>query len=177
MRNGSQGTKAWNDRFLLYPLVERGSARWKGFLLNAATIIRSMFHIVPDLYNGTIFFLSPPPLSLYSFHRCNFLRNIFFRIPHIPNIYLLRTLTKLRREFLLKCQLIKSSALICTFLIPLVIFRTCRVFFSSFCTSRGFIISPIQETYKKRLSRRYVIHVRSLRAIMSEDEFVELLSR
>lgn len=183
MRNGSQGTKAWNDRFLFYPLVERGSARWKGFLLNAATIIRSMFHIVPDLYNGTIFFLSPPPLSLYSFHRCNFLRNIFFRIPHIPNIYLLRTLTKLRREFytfsleiLLKCQLIKSSALICTF-IPLVIFRTCRVFFSSFCTSRGFIISPIQETYKKRLSRRYVIHVRSLRAIMSEDEFVELLSR
>lgn len=181
MRNGSQGTKAWNDRFLLYPLVERGSARWKGFLLNAATIIRSMFHIVPDLYNGTIFFLSPPPLSLYSFHRCNFLRNIFFRIPQF--IYLsfasLRTLTKLRREFLLKCQLIKSSALICTFLayIPLVIFRTCRVFFSSFCTSRGFIISPIQETYKKRLSRRYVIHVRSLRAIMSEDEFVELLSR
>lgn len=149
MRNGSQGTKAWNDRFLLYPLVERGSARWKGFLLNAATIIRSMFHIVPDLYNGTIFFLSPPPLSLYSFHRCNFLRNIFFRIPHIPNIYLLRTLTKLRREFLLKCELIKSSALICTFLayIPLVIFRTCRVFFLLFARLEDLLY----HRYKKRI--------------------------
>lgn len=121
--------------------------------------------------------LSSPSFSLF-FSSLQF-SSKYFRIPHIPNIYLLRTLTKLRREFLLKCQLIKSSALICTFLayIPLVIFRTCRVFFSSFCTSRGFIISPIQETYKKRLSRRYVTHVRSLRAIMSEDEFVELLSR
>lgn len=138
--------------------------------------------ILYQIYTTVLSSFSLLPLFLFILFIVAIFFEIFSFVFH-NIIYLsfasLRTLTKLRREFLLKCQLIKSSALICTFLayIPLVIFRTCRVFFSSFCTSRGFIISPIQETYKKRLSRRYVIHVRSLRAIMSEDEFVELLSR
>lgn len=138
--------------------------------------------ILYQIYTTVLSSFSLLPLFLFILFIVAIFFEIFSFVFH-NIIYLsfasLRTLTKLRREFLLKCQLIKSSALICTFLayIPLVIFRTCRVFFSSFCTSRGFIISPIQETYKKRLSRRYVTHVRSLRAIMSEDEFVELLSR
>lgn len=136
--------------------------------------------ILYQIYTTVLSSFSLLPLFLFILFIVAIFFEIFSFVFH-NIIYLsfasLRTLTKLRREFLLKCQLIKSSALICTFLIPLVIFRTCRVFFSSFCTSRGFIISPIQETYKKRLSRRYVIHVRSLRAIMNEDEFVELLSR
>lgn len=136
--------------------------------------------ILYQIYTTVLSSFSLLPLFLFILFIVAIFFEIFSFVFH-NIIYLsfasLRTLTKLRREFLLKCQLIKSSALICTFLIPLVIFRTCRVFFSSFCTSRGFIISPIQETYKKRLSRRYVIHVQSLRAIMSEDEFVELLSR
>lgn len=138
--------------------------------------------ILYQIYTTVLSSFSLLPLFLFILFIVAIFFEIFSFVFH-NIIYLsfasLRTLTKLRREFLLKCQLIKSSALICTFLayIPLVIFRTCRVFFSSFCTSRGFIISPIQETYKKRLSRRYVIHVRSLRAIMREDEFVELLSR
>lgn len=138
--------------------------------------------ILYQIYTTVLSSFSLLPLFLFILFIVAIFFEIFSFVFH-NIIYLsfasLRTLTKLRREFLLNCQLIKSSALICTFLayIPLVIFRTCRVFFSSFCTSRGFIISPIQETYKKRLSRRYVIHVRSLRAIMSEDEFVELLSR
>lgn len=136
--------------------------------------------ILYQIYTTVLSSFSLLPLFLFILFIVAIFFEIFSFVFH-NIIYLsfasLRTLTKLRREFLLKCQLIKSSALICTFLIPLVIFKTCRVFFSSFCTSRGFIISPIQETYKKRLSRRYVIHVRSLRAIMSEDEFVELLSR
>lgn len=138
--------------------------------------------ILYQIYTTVLSSFSLLPLFLFILFIVAIFFEIFSFVFH-NIIYLsfasLRTLTKLRREFLLKCQLIKSSVLICTFLayIPLVIFRTCRVFFSSFCTSRGFIISPIQETYKKRLSRRYVIHVRSLRAIMSEDEFVELLSR
>lgn len=138
--------------------------------------------ILYQIYTTVLSSFSLLPLFLFILFIVAIFFEIFSFVFH-NIIYLsfasLRTLTKLRREFLLKCQLIKSSAPICTFLayIPLVIFRTCRVFFSSFCTSRGFIISPIQETYKKRLSRRYVIHVRSLRAIMSEDEFVELLSR
>lgn len=138
--------------------------------------------ILYQIYTTVLSSFSLLPLFLFILFIVAIFFEIFSFVFH-NIIYLsfasLRTLTKLRREFLLKCQLIKSSALICTFLayIPLVIFRTCRVFFSSFCTSRGFIISPIQETYKKRLSRRYVIHIRSLRAIMSEDEFVELLSR
>lgn len=138
--------------------------------------------ILYQIYTTVLSSFSLFPLFLFILFIVAIFFEIFSFVFH-NIIYLsfasLRTLTKLRREFLLKCQLIKSSALICTFLayIPLVIFRTCRVFFSSFCTSRGFIISPIQETYKKRLSRRYVIHIRSLRAIMSEDEFVELLSR
>lgn len=136
--------------------------------------------ILYQIYTTVLSSFSLLPLFLFILFIVAIFFEIFSFVFH-NIIYLsfasLRTLTKLRREFLLKCQLIKSSALICTFLIPLVIFRTCRVFFSSFCTSRGFIISPIQERYKKRLSRRYVTHVRSLRAIMSEDEFVELLSR
>lgn len=136
--------------------------------------------ILYQIYTTVLSSFSLLPLFLFILFIVAIFFEIFSFVFH-NIIYLsfasLRTLTKFRREFLLKCQLIKSSALICTFLIPLVIFRTCRVFFSSFCTSRGFIISPIQETYKKRLSRRYVTHVRSLRAIMSEDEFVELLSR
>lgn len=138
--------------------------------------------ILYQIYTTVLSSFSLLPLFLFILFIVAIFFEIFSFVFH-NIIYLsfasLRTLTKLRREFLLKCQLIKSSALICTFLayIPLVIFRTCRVLFSSFCTSRGFIISPIQETYKKRLSRRYVTHVRSLRAIMSEDEFVELLSR
>lgn len=136
--------------------------------------------ILYQIYTTVLSSFSLLPLFLFILFIVAIFFEIFSFVFH-NIIYLsfasLRTLTKFRREFLLKCQLIKSSAPICTFLIPLVIFRTCRVFFSSFCTSRGFIISPIQETYKKRLSRRYVIHVRSLRAIMSEDEFVELLSR
>lgn len=136
--------------------------------------------ILYQIYTTVLSSFSLLPLFLFILFIVAIFFEIFSFVFH-NIIYLsfasLRTLTKLRREFLLKCQLIKSSALICTFLIPLVIFRTCRVFFSSFCTSRGFIISSIQERYKKRLSRQYVIHVRSLRAIMSEDEFVELLSR
>ena len=75
---------------------------------------------------------------LYSFHR----RNISFEIFSFL-IFIFSLFAKLRPnldensifffplEILVKCQLIKSSTPICTFLtyIPLVIFRTCRVFF------------------------------------------------
>lgn len=78
---------------------------------------------------------------LYSFHR----RNISFEIFSFL-IFIFSLFAKLRPnldensifffplEILVKCQLIKSSTPICTFLtyIPLVIFRTCRVFFLLF---------------------------------------------
>lgn len=127
---------------------------------------------------------------LYSFHR----RNISFEIlSFVFLIFIFSPLceaqTKLRREFyiffpleiLVKCQLIKSSTPICTFLtyIPLVIFRTCRVFFLLFFfflhVSRIYYIIDTQETRK---SDSLICDPRTIvTRNYEQDEFVELLSR
>lgn len=108
--------------------------------------------ILYQIYTTVLSSFSLLPLFLFILFIVAIFFEIFSFVFH-NIIYLsfasLRTLTKLRREFLLKCQLIKSSALICTFLayIPLVIFRTCRVFFLLFARLEDLLY----HRYKKRI--------------------------